>query len=156
MSLDPSKLRRFPKLGQGSYRVTSSPTFKYNCIAYAAGITDAWYDPNEWDGSTWPDNIPRECTLDSYIALYASLGYSICSDAALEDGFEKVALYKDFDGDPSHAARQLESGKWTSKLGDWEDIEHATPNDLEGLNRFEAGYGVVVCFMRRRRTGSAT
>jgi hypothetical protein len=33
------------------------------------------------------------------------------------------------DGEPTHAARQLPNGKWTSKLGRWQDIEY----ELDGL-----------------------
>ena len=44
-------------------------------------------------------------------------------DESLEPGFEKVALYA-LGGVPKHAARQLSSGRWSSKLGDLEDVEH--------------------------------
>jgi hypothetical protein len=56
---------------------------------------------------------------------------------------EKVALYATDEG-PAHAARQLSNGRWTSKLGRDEDIEH----ELEGL----AGshYGAVVQFLQRQ------
>src|SRR5205807_1571826 len=77
------------------------------------------------------------------IRLYESLGYQACSEATLEAGFEKVAIF----GDPmgySHAARQLPDGWWTSKIGGMEDIEHATPDALVGDE-----YGVVVQVMRR-------
>jgi hypothetical protein len=60
----------------------------------------------------------------------------------LESGFEKIALFAS-DGVPKHAARQLESGRWTSKLGTREDIEHAL-HDLEG-----AIYGSVALVMKR-------
>ena len=63
-------------------------------------------------------------------------------DAAIEPEVEKVALYARA-GEPTHAARQLSSGRWTSKLGPEEDLEHS----LEGL----AGpaYGVVVQILKR-------
>jgi hypothetical protein len=44
----------------------------------------------------------------------------------------------------THAARQLPNGKWTSKLGKGEDIEHDTPDDVSG-----GIYGEVVEIMRR-------
>jgi hypothetical protein len=44
---------------------------------------------------------------------------------------------------PKHAARQLPSGRWTSKLGPMEDIEHAL-HDLTGM-----AYGSVVLVMKR-------
>jgi hypothetical protein len=42
-----------------------------------------------------------------------------------------VALYADGQGVPLHAARQWPDGRWTSKLGAMEDIEHAL-QDLVG------------------------
>jgi hypothetical protein len=77
---------------------------------------------------------------------FIALGYEDCVDDSLEEDFEKVALY----GSSSfytHAARQLPSGKWTSKLGKTEDIEHDSPNDVAG-----GVYGEVVQFMRRPRS----
>jgi hypothetical protein len=59
-------------------------------------------------------------------------------------GFEKIAIYV-LDEKPQHAARQLPNGKWTSKLGQYEDIEH---NALEGLEG--SIYGYVACVMKRR------
>jgi hypothetical protein len=76
--------------------------------------------------------------------LFSSLGYAPCSAAALEPGYDKIAIFTSADGTPTHAARQLSSGRWTSKLGNWEDIEH----DLEDL----CGdiYGSVAQVMRRQ------
>ena len=50
---------------------------------------------------------------------------------------KKIAIFgmKESDGSvsPTHAARQLESGEWTSKLGkDFEDIPHTTLDALNG------------------------
>ena len=53
---------------------------------------------------------------------YAPIG----EDGPLQDGYEKIAIYA-LDGEPTHAARQLDTGRWTSKLGKHEDIEHDTP-----------------------------
>jgi len=44
---------------------------------------------------------------------------------------------------PTHAARQLENGRWTSKLGELEDIEH----DLHHLA--SGAYGAVVQILKR-------
>ena len=52
--------------------------------------------------------------------------------ADLEPGVEKVAIYADEHGEPQHAARQLPSGNWTSKIGSLEDIEHNTLRAVEG------------------------
>ena len=61
----------------------------------------------------------------------------------MDPGFETVALF----GDGvfyTHAARQLPDGKWTSKLGREEDIEHHAAEDVAG-----GVYEDVVQFMRR-------
>ena len=50
----------------------------------------------------------------------------------------------------THAARQLPNGKWTSKLGKAEDVEHESPEDVAG-----GVYGEVVQFMRRPRPSGA-
>ena len=49
-----------------------------------------------------------------------------------------------------HAALQLGSGIWTSKLGTGEDIEHDAPENLAG-----PCYGHVTAFMKRKRVSSA-
>jgi hypothetical protein len=54
-----------------------------------------------------------------------------------------VALFADAQGVLLHAARQLPGGRWTSKLGALEDIEHAL-QDLVGTE-----YGSVVQVMKR-------
>jgi hypothetical protein len=63
----------------------------------------------------------------------------------METGWEKVALFAHEDGTPTHAARQLASGRWTSKLGELEDIEH----ELEAVEG--AAYGSVVVYLKRLR-----
>jgi len=85
----------------------------------------------------------RDETLAALQAAFTSLRYAVCASEELEAGFEKVALFADANGFPTHAARQLKSGRWTSKLGELEDIEHAL-RDLEGVE-----YGSVVLVMQR-------
>ena len=72
-----------------------------------------------------------------------------CADGTLEAGFEKVALYASASGNVTHAARQMPSGAWTSKLGVMEDIEHATLSGLEDDGTQPDGYGRVVQFLTR-------
>jgi hypothetical protein len=64
-------------------------------------------------------------------------------DESLESGFEKVALYGS-GAFYTHASRQLADGRWTSKVGRSEDIEHDSPGDVAG-----GVYGEVVRFMKR-------
>ncbi len=83
------------------------------------------------------------------MAAFATLGYEQCADSNLEPEIEKVAIYADADGFPTHMALQLPSGLWASKLGDLEDIEHATLDQLNGDGKWD--YGRAVRFMKRLR-----
>ena len=134
----------FPQIAQRGYSVTSAETPCYNCIAWAAGDTRKWWWPDPSPFTYWPPSIPRENTLTRFVEAFRTLGYEPCLNADLETGTEKVAVYTDADGIPTHAARQLESGAWTSKLGREEDIEHAALAGVEGEQ-----YGLVAQVLRR-------
>jgi hypothetical protein len=110
----------FPALAAEGFTQTSPADAKYNCIAWAAGRTDEWWWPTPAGAFSWPEGLPRSETLDSFLRLFRSLGYAECPDGNLDPGFEKVALFVAA-GKPSHAARQLPDGRWTSKLGKWLD-----------------------------------
>jgi len=96
----------------------------------------------------WPKNVPRKPVLDAFFKAFSSQGYEPCGDGTLEPGFEKVALYGiSSNGQviPTHAARQLQNGKWTSKIGNCEDIQHDAVGDLDGPI-----YGATAAYMRRK------
>ena len=96
----------------------------------------------------WPPEVPRVLTIESFIKAYSTLGYSVCKDEEYEDGFEKIAIYVDPNGVPTHAARQVNSKRWTSKLGEAEDIEH---NTLDGLKGQQYGYTIAVILKRPKQ-----
>src|SRR5947209_13616660 len=115
----------FPGLHGTAYQVAGPPDPVYNCIAWATGATDAWWWPiGNPPRVYWPAGVPREETLAAIEAAFAALGYTVCEHAEVEPGFDKVALFASAAGFPTHAARQLPSGRWTSKLGQLERIEH--------------------------------
>jgi hypothetical protein len=129
--LAPSRERWFPAFDSADYAVTSEETIAYNCFAWALDVS-AWIEPD--------DNEP--------FALFERAGYRVVSDATLEPGIQKIVVYADEVGF-THAARQLPTGRWTSKLGSWEDIEQAEPFDLTGPL-----YGTLFIFMARQLGGS--
>jgi len=135
----------FPRLLPGAYQITSPAHDRYNCIAWAAGDTSIWWWPINVPNVYWPSGVPKEESLDAFLLAFASLGYEACEGEQLEQGFEKIALFADAEGVPSHAARQLLNGRWASKLGAMEDIEHPL-HDLEGEL-----YGTVVRIVKRPR-----
>src|SRR5262245_51588686 len=88
--------------------VTSDETPEYNCFAWAVGVTDEFWEP----GRTWPIDTPTAHEVQIVVEAYRTRGFEPCPDGSLEAGYEKIALYEDEDGDPTHAARQLPSGRW--------------------------------------------
>ncbi len=120
--------REFPQLTDANARVTSPRNVEYNCIAWAMNDDARWWEP----GIFWPSNSePGELGIAVLEALFHDQGFVDCDSPDSEPGFEKVALY----GNNlfyTHAARQLSNGRWTSKLGKWEDIEHDSPDDVAG------------------------
>ena len=150
MFLTSDKEAYFPRLTKNNYRVTSNITATYNGIAHAAGVDQTWWWPAEnFPGVYWPAHAGYEETLDCFIKAYGGQGYKLCIGHEFEAGVEKVAIYCDADGVPTHAARQLPSGRWTSKLGEWEDIEHNTLDALEDEQNQGLGYGFVKCVLSR-------
>jgi hypothetical protein len=134
---------RYPNLALTEYAVTSPKSQEYNCFAWVAGDQERWWQPTPEDEFYWVPGVPMEETLSAYIQAYQKLGYAICDNAVLETGYEKIALYVNNQGVPTHAAKQLLTGKWSSKLGSLKDIEH----ELEGLTGEQ--YGKVGQVLRR-------
>jgi hypothetical protein len=137
----------FPKLRNGQYEITSPFEPGYNCIAHALydsrqfwqfmrGRTKGYYWALDWNNS-----------VAAWMEIFRLHGYTPCSNGDLEADMEKVAIYVQPSGLPSHVARQLESGKWTSKLGKDYDITHDSLDLLEGSEGDE--YGSVEVFMQR-------
>lgn len=137
---------KFPRLDGTNYCVTSEETDLYNCIAWAAGIENEWWWPDNFFQAKWPINR-RAAQMDCFVEAFQSLGYERCEGADLEFGVEKVAIFVDLDNTPTHMARQLEDGQWTSKCGDWEDITH----ELTALAGDGSSYGEVSVIMQRQR-----
>lgn len=128
--------RRFEHLREADYAVTSAPTSQYNCFAWVLGRTDDWVQAGD------PER------LDVLLELLHEAGFETCENASFESDMVKVAVFADSLG-PTHAARQLASERWTSKLGNWEDIEHENLGCLEG-----DFYGSVVALLRRPRVAT--
>ena len=145
----------WPNLTDEERQGVSPRSTQYNCLAWAAGTDQEWWEPDDpryspHGGPTaWPAGVPHVFSVDSCIQAFVAIGYLPCETPDLESGYEKVALYADEFGDPTHAARQLESGRWASKMGDLDDIEHASVHSVEGPL-----YGRAVAFLRRPRRQS--
>jgi hypothetical protein len=140
----------FPRIGEQGFRVTSEINFDYNCISWALGDTHRFWWPGVQGARRtpyyWPEGIPYTKTIEAFAQAFATEGYRPCVDGHLEKGIEKVALFALPNGEPRHAARQLEDGTWTSKIGEDVDVCH---NSLEGMSGIN--YGHPVMFFQRTR-----
>lgn len=144
-----------PDLRTSSHEVVSQKTPLYNCFAFAAGDRHNVWCPyrhpnNRGSRGYWPvDPPPADLRPDSFIAAFESLGFEVCSNPDYERGYSKIAFFVRHDGDVVHIALQPSdrNGRWKSKLGELEDIEH----ELHALGG--DSYGRPQVFMKRQ--GSA-
>ncbi len=132
----------FPCLRDSVCSITSPEDSGYNCIAWAAGDNSRWWWPDAAGTAFRPPQVAREETVAAMIQAFATLGFVECRDQDYHPGFEKIAIFA-IAGRPKHAARQVGSGLWTSKLGSAVDIEHLL-SDLEG-----ALHGTIAKIMER-------
>jgi hypothetical protein len=129
--------------------LTSFPASGFNCVGWAAGDTQRWWWPDTNGQSFWPAQAPRARTLEAFEKAFETLGYEPCALEERDASFERVAVFVDGGGAPTHVARLLRSARWSSKLGEWIDIEHEL-SALEG-----PAYGRVASVMRRVWPGPA-
>jgi hypothetical protein len=128
--------RLFPALKEAGFEVTSPRDTGYNCVAWAAGDTTRWWWPAEFPFAYWPAGVERKETLTSFIHAFATLGYEYASSGEHESEFEKVAIFASRDGVPTHVARQLGDGSWTSKLGGLAADEKSPCAELNAASAF--------------------
>jgi hypothetical protein len=94
-------------------------------------------------------------TVRSWIKVFELQGYKQTDNGQYERGFEKVAIYADKNGQPTHVARQVGSGRWASKLGRGVDIEHDNLDRLAGHAKDEYGAIAKILVRRKRKVSSA-
>src|SRR5690348_3256509 len=76
----------FPRLTPVNHRPTSPASVAYNCVAWAAGDTENWWQP----GVYWPaETPPEEYGIAALEAAFKALGFESCDDQGPEPGFEK-------------------------------------------------------------------
>lgn len=152
------KLRKFLEmkfrgLHGTKWRITSAPTARYNCLAWAIGENHRRIDFTQ---GHWPNHLRRGADLCDLIALYQSMGFVVCMDETcrtFDPEYDKIVVYAarfKEPGEPEihewmHAAKLLPNGHWSSKLGYEHDISHPDPESLAGRE-----YGEPLIYMRRK------
>ena len=139
----PSLQGDFPNLNNGNHKPTSPITSDYNCIAWAAEEDDCWWWPLPIGAGYWPPLAARAETVPAFVAAFTTIDFAPCATGALEPGLQKLAIYT-LSNVPTHMARQLPDGTWTSKLGQNIDINHFTLEALHGPT-----YGEATHFLSR-------
>jgi len=143
----------FPNLTATKQTITSPIDANYNCVAWAVNETLRWWEPYgliipaSFPPYYWPDDLPQNLLPQTFIRLFEAHGFEVTDDNRLEHDFEKLALYVR-ENKFQHVARQLPNGRWTSKIGTNEDIEHGL-GDLE--SDIPYGYGKASIFMKRKK-----
>jgi hypothetical protein len=137
----------WPNLSKNHFEITSLKTNTYNCLAWALGDDSMWMDMYVFQIKYDLNAEDLDHSSEGYaIFLEKYYGFEKSDNGELEERMDKIALFEDNNRDWTHACRQLSDGKWASKMGRWEDIEHVTLEVLEG--KF---YGKHKIFMKRQK-----
>jgi hypothetical protein len=123
----------FPLLIGTSYSEESVATDTYDCIAFAFGDFKNWWWPRKGYGYYWPPGFPLSDSVDTLVSIFQAHGYSECDNRHYGHGHEKVVIYS-VSGHFKHAARQVKSGRWASKLREEQDIEHEKAEHVENAD----------------------
>jgi hypothetical protein len=143
--------KKFREIGFPNIRdafQTSPATQDYNCVAWALEINDEFWWPKPAPDYYWPDGVPREETKEAFIRVFEIHGYTevpliVSGSEKPPAEVERIAIFVK-SGEITHVARQMRSGKWTSKMANDMDMTH----DLDEL---VPGYGAVSWIMERPR-----
>jgi len=127
--MDRELKRKFPNLVDLS-RKTSEEDEKYNCIAWAFGHTNKIWWPAKAPRVHWPISYKGLTAMQAFQAWLTHDGWEGTLDATFDPKFKKIALYTLY-GEPTHAAKLIGDGTWSSKLGLFIDLSH-TLADLVG------------------------
>jgi hypothetical protein len=102
--------------------------------------------------NVWPVDLPPDESFANVHTLLSRLGFVDCDDDRAIDPRITivVAIFLDDGSKPAHFAQQQANGKWLSKLGDGNDIEHRTTQSVEG-----GANGTLAHKMCRPRTSAA-
>ncbi|MXZ23564.1 MAG: hypothetical protein F4Y80_01640 [Caldilineaceae bacterium SB0665_bin_21] len=119
----------FPKLATQGFKIVEPPSDRYNCIAFAAGDTGAWWSIHSPD--YWRAHATRSNRIANLVEVFAGLDFERCRNSRTEPDFGKVALYEQLRA-WTHAAVQTPQGTWLSNIGAGSVIEHDNPEALTG------------------------
>jgi hypothetical protein len=133
--------RDFPLLIGKEYEL-SDENFNYNCLAYALGDENRWWEPPRMSGRYWPDGFASDTTVATVESILRVSGFTEELEPSATPITHAVAIYAE-GNEWTHFARFSE-GEWSSKLGEGHDVQGVQLEDLEGLV-----YGKVLKILAR-------
>lgn len=135
--------------------ITSPKALTYNCVAWSLGIDSHWVEPYLPFGAkvmpwaVWPNTEDQGLAIKTYVKMFRGEGFVKASRGNLEVGFDKIVIYWDKASENfTHVARQMDDGRWWSKLGRASDVQHVKPDTLGPIGS-PSGYGEVWGYMKR-------
>jgi hypothetical protein len=121
--------QHFPNISDVEKKKTSDLDDTYNCIAWAFKDSQRHWWPNKMR-SFWPIDVVGMTDIEAFEEWFRHDGWEETGECDFEKGYEKIALYT-LNSQPTHAARLIDNGVWTSKLGTDIDLSHSL-TDLNG------------------------
>jgi hypothetical protein len=133
----------FPALAGKDYGL-SDEDFNHNCLAFALGDVNNWWEPPHGHGRYWPPGFSEDVSVKTVEAIIRTHGFTeeISKDTPPET--DAVAIFAIGD-EWTHFARFSE-GAWASKLGEGHDVAGVALDDL-----VVDAYGTVTKILRRPR-----
>ena len=128
-----------------NFHFTSLRRKGHNCVAYA--LKEHGKDLDMWIFAELYgiDKANLDISVNGYAEIFTKYyGYEKCEEGNIEEGFDKIVLFEDHEGDFVHVALQLENGNWTSKMGTYEDIEHYSVDAIS-----KKDYGTPRLYMKK-------
>lgn len=118
----------FPNMDINNVAIDDEDTPEYNCIGYAIGDTNKPWWPRGGEGGFyyWPETEKdaEKYSVSTFDHLLMTTGHGSITDSEKpEEGYVKLALFTEGDK-PTHLARQLADGEWSSKVGAGPLIRH--------------------------------
>lgn len=107
----------------------SPEDFNVNCLAFAVGDNTQWWEPPSGHGTYWPQGFREDLSVQTVEEILKLHGFTVESDRAETPDTDAIAIYGER-GEWTHFAK-FANGKWSSKLGELDDVEDIMLDDLE-------------------------
>jgi hypothetical protein len=131
----------FPSLKNKDYDL-SDEDFNFNCLAYALGDHQQWWEPPKGLGNYWPEGFPDDVTVRTVESIIRVHGFTVEIEVTSMPEASAIAIYAQ--GEEWTHFAIFKNGNWSSKLGDGHDVMRVNLEDLEG-----SLYGSVIKVLSR-------